>query len=139
MSSDAEVLSYAELEADFLPRYPHTLSQEDKTRAEILLEDASFWLGVWVPGLATAIDNGNEQVTTAARLLVVAMVRRAMLAPSVDEGVQSQNLVAGQFQHNIVYRNPDGNLYLYGKELDAIKGLLRTNPADAVSMTQPGL
>lgn len=129
-------MAYAELD-DLTERFPRELTETD--RAEVLLNDASFWLGVWVPGLQEAIDGGDETITTAAKLLVVAMVRRALLAPTLDDGIQSQNLVAGPIQQHIVYRNPDGNLYLYAKELDAIKGLLRPNPADAVSMTQPGL
>lgn len=132
-------VGYADYEYDFVPRFPRELTDTEADRAALLLQDASFWLNVWVPGLEAAIDTGNEQVAMAAKLLVVAMVRRAILAPSLDDGVQSQNLVAGAFQHNIVYRNPDGNLYLYAKELAALEGLLRDNPADAVSMMSPGL
>lgn len=134
-----EFVGYADYEYDFVPRFPRALTEAEGDRAALLLQDASFWLNVWVPGLEAAVDTGNEQVATAAKLLVVAMVRRALLAPSLDDGVQSQNLVAGQFQHNVVYRNPDGNLYLYAKELAALEGLLRANPADAVSMMSPGL
>lgn len=130
---------YADFDEDFLPRYPRDLSTEEQARSLLLLEDASFWLSVWVPGLDEAITSGNTKVATAAKLLVVAMVRRALQAPTIDDGVQSQSLQAGQFQQNIVYRNPDGNLYLYAKELDALKGLLSGNSADAISVTAPGL
>ena len=130
---------YADFEEDFLPRYSRELSDAEQDRTLLLLEDASFWLSVWVPGLDDAITAGDVQVATAAKLLVIAMTRRALQAPVIDDGVQSQSLQAGQFQQNVVYRNPDGNLYLYVKELDAIRGLLRGNPADAVSMTMPGL
>lgn len=132
-------VSYADLDQDFVPRFPRPLADEESARAEVLLDDASFWLGVWVPGLQGAIDGGNEQVVTAAKLLVVAMVRRVLLAPRVDEGVQSQTLQAGQFQSQIAYRNPDGNLYLYARELAALEDLIRGSTASAVSMTSPGL
>lgn len=129
---------YAELD-DLQARFPRPLTSDEETRAEILLEDASFWLGVWVPGLQAAVDEGDQQITTAAKLLVVAMIRRVLIAPVIDDGVQSQNLVAGAFQQQVVYRNPDGNLYLYAKELDALQGLLRGDQAEAVSVMQPGL
>lgn len=130
--------AYADL-TDFEPRFPRTLTDAESSRATTLLEDASFWLSVWVPGLQDAIDSGNEQAETAARLLVVAMVRRALLAPAVDDGIQSQQLQAGQYQSNIVYRNPDGNLYLMRAELDSLKGLLSGNQSGAVSIMSPGL
>lgn len=131
-------MPYAELE-DLQVRFPRTLTSNEEERAEILLEDASFQLGVRAPGLQEAIDGGDEQLETAAKLTVVAMVRRVLLAPALDDGVQSQNLVTGPFQQQIVYRNPDSNLYLYQAELDTIRGLLRPNPADAVSVMQLGL
>lgn len=129
---------YAELE-DLQARFPRPLTSEEEERAGILLEDASFQLGVRAPGLQEAIDNSDEQAITAAKLTVVAMVRRVLQAPALDEGVQSQNLVAGPFQQQVVYRNPDSNLYLYSAELDTVLGLLRTNPADATSVMAPGL
>ena len=131
--------TYADLAQDFVPRFPRTLTEAESSRATTLLEDASFWLSVWVPGLQAAIDGGNEQAETAAKLLVVAMVRRALLAPAVDDGIQSQLLQAGPYQANVVYRNPDGNLYLMRAELDSLKGLLSGNQSGAVSIMSPGL
>lgn len=125
--------------ADFALRFPRELTGDEQDRLPTLLEDASFWLGVWVPGLQEAIDVGNEQVETAAKLLVVSMVRRALMAPAMDSGVQDVSLGSGPYTGAVTYRNPEGNLYLYAKELDALKALLRPNPSDAVSMTQPGL
>lgn len=131
-------MAYADID-DLTARFSRDLTAAESDRAEILLEDASFQLSVRAPGLQEAIDGGDEQVATAAKLTVVAMVRRVLLAPAVDDGVQSQNLVTGPFQQQIVYRSPDSNLYLYQAELDTILGLLRANPADAVSMMQFGL
>lgn len=104
------------------------------TGAEVLLDDASFWLKVWVPGLDDAIPD-NEDVTTAAMLLVVAMVKRALTAPAAD--LPYESAVAGPF--TVRYRNPDGNLFLYARELEAITSLLRSSQAEAVSMRSTGL
>lgn len=130
-------MPYAEL-ADLQDRFPRTLTAEEQDRADILLEDASFWLGVWVPGLEDAAAD-DQRVATAAKLLTVAMVRRTLTAPTLDDGVQSITQQAGPYQNTVAYRNPDGNLYLYARELDTLNGLIRGSQADAVSMTNPGL
>lgn len=130
--------TYAELD-DLVTRFPRELAGDEETRAETLLEDASFWLGVWVTGLDDRITAGDDQLSQAAKLLVVAMVRRTLLMPSLDEGVSSITESVGPFQNVVAYRNPDGNLYLYSRELDAIRGLMRSSQSDAVSVTAPGL
>jgi hypothetical protein len=124
---------YAELD-DLTARFPRELTPEEEDRAETLLGDASFWLGVWVPGLDDAITGGDTVLTEAAKLLVAAMVRRNLDAP-INEGVSDETI--GPFR--VVYRNPDGNLFLYGRELDDLLGLLMPNRATAVAMRSPGL
>lgn len=124
---------YAALD-DLIERFPRELTSSEEDRAETLLGDASFWLGVWVPGLGDAITAGDAVLTEAAKLLVVAMVRRNLDTP-INEGVSEET--AGPFR--VVYRNPDGNLFLYGRELDDLLGLLMPNRATAVSMRSPGL
>lgn len=131
-------MAYANVEEDLVPRFPRTLTDEEKTRATTLLEDASFWLGVWVPGLAAAID--DEQIAQAAKLLVVAMVKRALLTPITDNpGVQSITQTGGPYSQAVTFRNPEGNLYLYGTELASIQDLLQSNRAAAISLRSPGL
>lgn len=121
---------------DLTARYTGTV---DPDTAETLLEDASFWLGVWVPGLDTAVTTSSD-VATAAMLLVVAMVKRALTAQAADvPGVQSITNSAGPYNQSVTYRNPEGNLYLYANELESITSLLRSSRAAAVSMRSPGL
>lgn len=130
--------SYATVD-DLQDRFPRTLTDDEETRAAVLLEDASFWLGVWVPGLADAVD-GNEQYAQAAKLLVVAMVKRSLLSQVPENpGVQSLTETAGPYSQAVTYRNPEGNLYLYAGELSAITELLWPSKAQAVSMRSPGL
>lgn len=127
--------AYATL-ADLEARYT---GQIDSDTAETLLDDASFWLGVWVPGLDAAVTTSSD-VATAAKLLVVAMVKRALAAQAVDvPGVQSITNSGGPYNQSITYRNPEGNLYLYANELESITSLLRSSRASAVSMRSPGL
>lgn len=130
-------IPYAELD-DLTQRFPRDLTSGEVTRAELLLEDASFWLGVWVPGLTESTD---ETVLAAAKLIVVEMVKRALLAAaeSRPDGAESMSYTAGIYAQNIRFKNPDGNLFLYGRELDDLEGLIRGSRAQAVSYPSPGL
>jgi hypothetical protein len=130
---------YAAL-VDLEARFPRALTTVETETAPTLLADASFWLGVWVPGLQEAIDGGNEPAVEAAKLLVVAMVKRALLSQIPDNpGVQSTTESWGPYNKAVTYRNPEGNLFLYDRELEDITGLLRSTRAEAVSMRSPGL
>lgn len=130
---------YADITLDFIPRFPRALEDDEFDRTVVLLQDASFWLDMWVPGLAEAVAGGNEMATTAAKLLVVAMVRRTLLQPDAVEGAQSQTDAYGPFSFTVAYRNPDGNLFLYDRELTDLTNLLLANRSQAVSMRSRGL
>lgn len=130
--------TYAEPE-DLEARFPRELTDAEETRLPTLLEDASFWLGVWVPGLDDAVVT-DERVAEAAKLTVVSMVRRSLLTTVPDDpSVSSTNQAVGPFQYQVTYRNPEGNLFLYDRELATLMGLLRPYQGDAVSMMSPGL
>jgi hypothetical protein len=111
-----------------------TLSTEESTRAPVLIGDASFWLSAWVPGLDAAVTGGDAELTEAAKLLVVAMVKRALDAPGAEH-VQQETV--GVF--SVRYRSPEGNLYVYGRELDTILALMTSDRAAAVSYRSLGL
>ena len=125
--------TYAEM-FDLKDRFGRDLTQAEETRARTLIGDASFWLSVWAPGLDEAITSGDADATEAAKLLVVAMVRRALLDPGTESRVSE---TAGLY--TVRYRNPEGNLFVYGRELDSILTLLTGDRAQAVSMRSPGL
>jgi hypothetical protein len=133
------VTSYANVGEDLAPRFPRPLTEDEQTRAAVLLEDASFRLGILVPGLDAEVTAGNEVATQAAKLLVVAMVRRTLLQPDLEEGATSQTDTFGPFSFTVAHSNPDGSLFLYDRELADITDLLRSNRAAAVSMRSPGL
>lgn len=111
-----------------------TVPAADAQRAVVLLGDASFWLSAWVPGIDQVITGGDTELTEAAKLLVVAMVKRALEAPGA-ENVQQETV--GVF--SVRYRNPEGNLYVYGRELDTIMALMTADRAAAVSYRSLGL
>lgn len=117
---------YAEL-ADLQARFPRDLTEDEETRAVTLLADASFWLGVRVPGLT---ESDDEQVLMAAKLLLVTMVSDALMFPPQDTGMES----VGPFKFGNL--NPESR---YRLELDDIISLLRPQRSEAVSMRSPGL
>ena len=125
--------TYATID-DLIDRFPRNLTGPESGRAETLLGDASFWLSAWAPGLDVAISGGNPDLVEAAKLLVVAMVRRALLDPGTES---RQSETAGIY--TVRYRNPEGNLFVYGRELDSILTLLTGDRAQAVSIRSPGL
>jgi hypothetical protein len=130
-------VAYATLD-DLEERFPRELTDAESERAETLLGDASFWLGVWVPDLTATTD---ETALEAAKLVVVQMVKRALeaAAETRPDGAESVAQTAGIYSQNIRFRNPDGNLFLYGRELEDLEALLRGNRAAAVSYRSPGL
>lgn len=132
-------MAYAQVEQDLVPRW-RALSTDESTKAAMLLDDAAFWLRVWVPGLDAAVTGGGD-AATAAKLLSVAMVKRAMQAESETEypGAASVQQVGGIYTEQVTFRNPEGNLYLYDRELRDILALITGTPAGAASFTSPGL
>lgn len=129
---------YANVEQDLVPRW-HELTVEESTKALTLLEDAAFWLDVWVPGLEAAVLAGGK-AAMAAKLLSVAMVKRAMIAESTERpGVQSIQETGGIYNETITFRNPEGNLYLYEREHADLLTIVTGIPAGAASFTSPGL
>jgi hypothetical protein len=125
------VPTYADVD-DLQERFAGTLPAEPDPQT--LLDDASFWLSVWVPGLDGVITGGDAELAEAAKLLVVAMVKRSLTAPGAEH-VQQETV--GVF--SVRYRNPEGNLYVYGRELDTILSLMTEDRAAAVSYRSPGL
>lgn len=124
-----------ELEAGWRP-----LSQAEKDRAAVLLTDAAWWLKIWFKsfGDLVALAAADEDLAEGLNILSRSMVRRAMTTGAI-EGAQSTYQVMGPFTTQIAYKNPDGSLFIYESERDAILTLLGVNTSGAVSMTGLGL
>ena len=134
-------MAYATID-DLTARFPRALTSAEATAAEILLEDASFLLSIRAPGVATAVDGGDEAITHAAMLLTVAMVKRYLLAASAqqtgDPSVSQVSQTFGPYQSSVQYKSDSGNLWLRDDELEYLLALLRGENLSAVSMRSPG-
>ncbi|MGY2036615.1 Gp19/Gp15/Gp42 family protein [Nocardia gipuzkoensis] len=117
-----------------------TLSQAEKDRAAVLLDDAAWWLKVWFLdyGDIEALAANNAMLAEGLKILSRSMVRRAMTSGAI-EGAQSTYQVMGPFSTQVAFKNPDGNLYITNSEHDGILAVLGVNTSGAVSMTGPGL
>ena len=133
---------YADAAADLAPRW-RPLTEAETVQADTLLEDAAFWLNAWVPGLHAAVENGSAAAAEGAKLVSVSMVKRAMQAAERDTpaGADLTHQVAGIYVEQIKYRNPDGALFLYDRELTDLLTLVHGGSASlgAASFTAPGL
>ena len=135
-------MAFATLQ-DLIDRFPRALEAAETAQAPLMLDDASFLLSIRVPGLQEAVDGGDENITYAAMLVTVAMVKRALLAQAasqtVNPAVDSLAQTFGPYSSSIKYRSDGGNLYLYDSELEYLLALLRGDVSQAVSMRSPGL
>lgn len=125
--------------ADDLAERWRTLTQAEGDRATVLLGDTAWWLKVWFRefGDLVALAAADPDLAEGLKILSCSMVKRAMT--SAGDGVGQAQQVMGPFTAQISYRNPDGNLYVYATEREAILKLLGVNVSGAVSMESPGL
>lgn len=91
-----------------------TLSADEKTRAGVLLDDASAMIRASAPGIDKRISDGDLDAGVPL-LVVCAMVKRAMLAAEAP-GVKTTQETAGPFSQSFTYANPMGDLYLTAAE-----------------------
>jgi hypothetical protein len=132
---------YADAAVDLAPRW-RPLTEDEIVQANTLLEDAAFWLDTWVPGLRASVDSGAAAAVEGAKLVSVSMVKRAMQAAERDTpaGAESTYEMAGIYVEQIKYRNPDGALFLYDRELNDLLRLVHGGAnTGAASFTAPGL
>lgn len=128
---------------DLTARFPRALTAAEAEQAETLLKDASFLLSIEAPGVVAAVDGDDEEIAYAAKLLTVAMVKRALLAQAaqqtINPAVEQISQAYGPYSSSVRYRSGGANLYLYDDELEYLLALLRGDNATAVSMRSPGL
>ena len=93
--------------ADIEARW-RTLSADERTRAEVLIQDASAMLDNLVD--VDALDAERYQLLTT---VTCNMVIRAMSATSLDTfGVSQTSVTAGPYTQSYSYANPSGDMYL---------------------------
>lgn len=128
-------MGFAQL-TDLQARWP-ALPLANESVAVQLLADASLWLRAWFPTAETAAA-GNEDLSAALTMVACSIVKRAMLNAD-REGLTSYGETIDAYAEQVVFRNPDGNLYVTSAERQLLETLLGLNTAGAVSQTARGL
>ncbi|MFC9761651.1 hypothetical protein [Rhodococcus jostii] len=113
------------------------LPSADEAVATQLLADASLWLRAWFPTAETAAVD-SEDLSAALTMVCCSIVKRAMLNAD-REGLTSYGETIDAYAEQVVFRNPDGNLYVTNAERGLLETLLGLNTSGAVSLTAWGL
>jgi hypothetical protein len=88
------------------------LSTEEQDQATLLLGDASTILRSEIPDIDVRLAATPPTLDVELpKLIVCAMVKRAMLAGTDVDGVASAQQTVGPFTQSSTYANPLGNLY----------------------------
>lgn len=108
--------SSAEVAARWRP-----LAPAEQTTAGILVQDASAMIRTRKPDIDDLIEivppaTRPRLDPTIPKIVVCAMVKRAMLASGYSDGVATEQNTAGPYSQSITYANPSGNLYLTKSE-----------------------
>lgn len=85
-----------------------TLSADERTRAEVLISDASNMLAKLVN-----VDDTDDEQASLLTTVCCNMVIRAMSATAMDTfGVSQTSVTAGPYTQSYSYANPSGDMYL---------------------------
>ena len=118
---------------DLAARFPRALTPAEEEQAEILLEDASFLLSIEAPDVVAAVDGGDENVTYAAMLLVVAMVKRALQAQAAQQtitpGVEQVSETWGPYSQSVRFKSRWRQSVAVPSEIEYLLALLRGDNA----------
>lgn len=87
------------------------LTPAEEDRATILLGDASAFVRATCAGIDDRIEAGTLELAVVVAV-VVGMVKRAMLAGDLGEGIGQQQQTAGPFGASLTFTNPTGSVYL---------------------------
>ena len=102
-------MAFAEV-SDIEARW-HALTDEEQSRAAVLIDDASAMLAALV-----TVDGTDEQAALL-KSTCCNMVIRAMSATAADSyGVDSMSMTAGPYSQSWNYSNPSGDMYLTRRE-----------------------
>ena len=99
--------TYSDLEARWRP-----LTQAERDRATVLLDDAAVYLSAFVN-----VDEADENQMKALAIVSCSMVQREMNSTANDAfGVTESTIKADIYSQSLSYANPSGDLYLTGGE-----------------------
>ena len=99
-------MAFAEV-SDIEARW-RSLSDDEKSRAGVLIEDASAMLSALVD-----VDANDQQQAELLNTVCCNMVIRAMAQSNMDTfGVSQSAITAGPYTQSFSYSNPSGDMYL---------------------------
>lgn len=110
------LLSFATVE-DVEARW-RSLSSDERSIADVLLDDASDIIRVRWPEMDARVLSGGISTQTLVRI-TAGMVRRAMMNRDV-EGITQMQETTGPFSNGATYTNPNNNLYLSADDIRAL-------------------
>lgn len=91
------------------------LSPSEIGRANALLNDAAIFLRAEFERNDKKINEEDELLMSALKIVSCAMVKRMMNAAQVD-GVSQMGMTAGPFNQQFTLSNPSGDMYLTARE-----------------------
>lgn len=95
------------------------LSDQERSRADVLGQDASSLIRARFPDIDSQVTTGAVDPNVLT-LVAAGMVRRAMTAPS--DGVSQQSETVGPFGRSQSFANPLGNVFITQADLTLILG-----------------
>ena len=108
-------MAFAEV-SDIEARW-RSLSADEKSRAGVLIEDASAMLSALVN-----VDANDQQQAELLNTVCCNMVIRAMAQSGMDTfGVSQSAITAGPYTQSFSYSNPSGDMYLTKLERKLLK------------------
>lgn len=122
--------------SDLSARWP-ALNPNAEAQATQLLADASLWMRAWFPTAEAAAED-DQNLAAALTMVCCSIVKRAMINAD-REGLTSYGETIDAYAEQVVFRNPDGNLYVTNAERQLIETLLGVPQSGAVSQTARGL
>lgn len=122
--------THADLAARWRP-----LSTAEQAQATVLLGDASAIVRAEIPTVDARILAATLDADLV-KMVVCGMVKRAMIAADIGDGVSAQQQTAGPFAQSQTFLNPMGNLYLTKQDRrilgdTAMPFMIDTAPADS--------
>lgn len=98
-----------------LERRYKALSPSERSKAGVLLEDATAMLCAEFKRAGKAINLGDELLMVNLKVVTCAMVKR-ILANGNDADIKQTSITAGSFSEQMTFNNPTGDMYLRDQE-----------------------
>jgi len=130
------LVTVPELEAFWRP-----LTDAENTRAQSLLLLASNRLRLMAENININLDDkvdASEIYKSNVQYVIMEAVKRAIVMPTDQLPVNSQQTTAGPYSENITFTNPSGDLWFKKQELSEI-GLYGRQSLNSISTTRKEL